>query len=504
MGDRDAGNGPKAPDTGCSLSSSPINANPLDWSANRERRRTPDDFDKRHGVDAPDTNQMIAQRLASIVPLPPASIPLRVIDPTPDQIDQAAQYHVLLQAAHEGDYIDYCHATKFKYDKIYAKGRGKLTEFVYESFVTQVSAWIGHLKTPGDFERLLTSMDLPVDTGFSLDDLQLTPESFIFPLNFGNPISIQILPPVLSTLEAMLVAQRLLHRALSDILTHEQWVSPSFNYSVADLSELSEAPGKDFDFTENPVSETAGKGYTRTATFEFIVDYVAPQATIATQAKDRTTRVNIRLPNNTVAEYTLGHALVSLRQIVTLAKVPHLSFITQESTAENWQLAAPFNNNVERSPRGLKFSFDFDFLRGPDGSICFNDLPHYFFTRVVINPLSGEPSFQSSSPHPVGYSGHGMCGKCFGKGYEDGSAHATADCPLVDACKFCWEVPDLEKALAVHCKKHCKVVKDLEGRARDEGNTIFPFVPVVQTSFAAQGQSIYSTQIPEDKLRSLR
>ena len=97
-----------------------------------------------------------------------------------------------------------------------------------------------------------------------------------------------------------------------------------------------------------------------------------------------------------------------------------------------------------------------------------------------------------------------MCGKCFGKGYEDGSAHATADCPLVDACKFCWEVPDLEKALAVHCKKHCKVVKDLEGRARDEGNTIFPFVPVVQTSFAAQGQSIYSTQIPEDKLRSLR
>ena len=112
---RDAGNVPRTPNTGCSLSSPPIARNVLDWSENRERSRTPDDYDKRHGVDTKDTNQMIAQRLATIAPLPPSSIPLRVIDPTPEQIDQAAQYHVLLQAAHEGEYIDYCHAGRGVY-----------------------------------------------------------------------------------------------------------------------------------------------------------------------------------------------------------------------------------------------------------------------------------------------------------------------------------------------------------------------------------------------------
>ena len=66
---RDAGNVPRTPNTGCSLSSPPIAGNAIDWSENRERSRIPDDYDKRHSVDTKDTNQMIAQRLATIAPL---------------------------------------------------------------------------------------------------------------------------------------------------------------------------------------------------------------------------------------------------------------------------------------------------------------------------------------------------------------------------------------------------------------------------------------------------
>jgi len=203
-------------------------------------------------------------------------------------------------------------------------------------------------------------------------------------------------------------------------------------------------------------------------------------------AKDRTTKVEVRIPNHAVLDYTLGHAM--------------------ESTENDWQLAPDFNFDVKRGPRMISFKFDFNILKDDDGAVCFNRIPHYAISKVVITPINGDPPFQASLPIDVRCSGHGMCGKCFGKGHLNGEPHQTRDCPLNGACKMCWEMPDPDKAFAVHLKKSCSVAKQLEALARQQGESIFPFTIIGDTTtIASQGQGLFGqVVIPEERLTNLR
>ena len=116
---RDAGNKPKAPDSTGRKSNVFRTPTSMQFGS-RDRDRDKEELTIRQESSSPhERNKQVADRLA-VLDLPSAVI-LKICDPTPDQIDRAVQYGVSLQAAHDGEYIDFCHATRFKHDRIYHK-----------------------------------------------------------------------------------------------------------------------------------------------------------------------------------------------------------------------------------------------------------------------------------------------------------------------------------------------------------------------------------------------
>ena len=130
-------------------------------------------------------------------------------------------------------------------------------------------------------------------------------------------------------------AQKMLDRCLTDILTNAAWRDPEFIYNIDSehISEehvinwMSDAVSADrgshgFSAAWSSDHEVGGKSLVKTVQFEFIVDYVVPQLHELAIAKDRTTKVEVRIPNHAVLDYTLGHATVSLRQIGGACRCP--------------------------------------------------------------------------------------------------------------------------------------------------------------------------------------
>jgi len=208
---RDAGNKPKAPDSTGRESNTFRTPTSMQFGS-RDRDRDKEEFTIRQEADAGSPhrrNKQVADRPA-VLALPSASI-LKIRDPTADQIDRAVQFGVSLQAAHDGEYIDFCHATRFKHDRIYDKSEGKLPRAILEVFPQQVQCWIDHFaKNKQERDQLLKSLDIEATEAPPLEDLALTCESFIFPPVFANPLFIKILPPIYSSDLHMSNAQKML------------------------------------------------------------------------------------------------------------------------------------------------------------------------------------------------------------------------------------------------------------------------------------------------------
>ena len=125
---RDAGNKPKAPDSTGRKSNVFRTPTSMQFGS-RDRDRDKEELTIRQEAGSPhERNKQVADRLA-VLALPSASV-LKICHPMHDQIDRAVQYGVSLQAAHDGEYIDFCHHDttrfKFKHDRIYDKSDGKL------------------------------------------------------------------------------------------------------------------------------------------------------------------------------------------------------------------------------------------------------------------------------------------------------------------------------------------------------------------------------------------
>ena len=139
--------------------------------------------------------------------------------------------------SHDGAYLQTCHESKFKEDKIYERGEGLLPSALRSEFMSKLPTWCEWTTTNRD----QFATDLEADLQFyDFDDLTLTHESCVFPSHFGDPFEVEIIPPFFDEETHRVTQQKILHRTFEDILDNTNFRSMVFEYNKPELSWTSQ------------------------------------------------------------------------------------------------------------------------------------------------------------------------------------------------------------------------------------------------------------------------
>ena len=105
----------------------------------------------------------------------PSKFTSPVYKPSPAEIDKALKYAIILMVSHDSDYLQVCHESKFKEDKIYERGDGLLPSALRSEFMNKLPTWGAWAASNRD----QLAQDLEADLQFyDFDDITLTHESF--------------------------------------------------------------------------------------------------------------------------------------------------------------------------------------------------------------------------------------------------------------------------------------------------------------------------------------
>ena len=190
-------------------------------------------------------------------------------------------------------------------------------------------------------------------------------------------------------------------------------------------------------------------------------------------------RITMTLPPGHTSDFTMGYLLILQKQIASAIGLPHLSLVTDESTHELYFLRSCFQEITENPKPGvLKIQFDREVARNDSGVLDFHTFSQtlFSFAQVWI-PTEDGGKFVGSQYVPFHLDNVKLCKHCFNtqvhEPMREGDRRTV--CPDMDRCRWCKELPDLDKSYGNHIIKECKGIKKLDEVSKIKfGKSIFP------------------------------